>query len=93
LAGNTANTAVATVSAALGTWQQLTYTTGTIPETTVLEFFIDCDGSAGWVNIDDWSSTTSNDSRNLKYFGVPGSYAEIDYNAGGVSEHSYTFIS
>jgi hypothetical protein len=93
LAGNTADTVAATATAGLGVWEQLTYTTGTIPETTVLEFLIDCDGSTGWVNIDDWSSTTSNDSRNLKYFGVPGSYAEIDYNVGGSSEHSYTFIS
>jgi hypothetical protein len=94
LAGNLTTLAAATMTASLGVWEQLTYTTATIPDSTVLEFYIECDGTAGWINIDDWSSTTSNDSRGLEYFGVPGSYAEIDYNtSGGSSEHSYTFIS
>lgn len=94
LAGNLTTITAATMTASLGVWEQLTYTTATIPDSTVLEFYVECDGTAGWINIDDWSSTTSNDSRGLEYFGVPGSYAEIDYNtSGGSSEHSYTFIS
>lgn len=37
-----------------GTWTQLT---GTITTTSdgVMEVFVDCDGTTGWVNIDDWS--------------------------------------
>ena len=29
----------------------------------VAEFYVDCDGTAGWINIDDWNTTTTNDSR------------------------------
>jgi hypothetical protein len=47
---------LATMSAALGTWEQLT---ATIPYTAYnnggFEIYVDCDGTAGWINVDDWS--------------------------------------
>jgi hypothetical protein len=47
---------LATASAALGTWEQLT---ATIPYTAIgnagFEIYVDCDGTAGWINVDDWS--------------------------------------
>jgi len=47
---------LATMSAALGTWQQLT---ATIPYTAYnnggFEIYVDCDGTTGWINVDDWS--------------------------------------
>ena len=49
---------LATASAALGTWEQLT---ATIPYTAYnnggFEVYVDCDGTAGWINVDDWSVT------------------------------------
>ena len=46
----------ATMTAALGTWEQLTVT---IPYTAYstggFEIYVDCDGTTGWINVDDWS--------------------------------------
>ena len=47
---------LATMTAAVGTWEQLT---ATIPYTAYntggFEVYVDCDGTAGWINVDDWS--------------------------------------
>jgi hypothetical protein len=48
-----------TATVAAGNWETLTGTTGTPSEDGVLEFFVDCDGTTGWVNVDDWSVTDS----------------------------------
>ena len=45
-----------TASGAAGTWETLTYTLPTsVSASTGLEFYLDCDGTAGWVNIDNWN--------------------------------------
>jgi hypothetical protein len=45
-----------TMSSSLGTWEQLT---ATIPYTAIsnggFEIYVDCDGTTGWINVDDWS--------------------------------------
>ena len=45
-----------TMTAAVGTWEQLT---STIPYSAIsnggFEVYVDCDGTAGWINVDDWS--------------------------------------
>jgi hypothetical protein len=47
---------LATMSVGLGAWQQLT---ATIPYTAYstggFDIYVDCDGTAGWINVDDWS--------------------------------------
>jgi hypothetical protein len=47
---------LATMSVGLGTWQQLT---ATIPYTAYstggFDIYVDCDGTTGWINVDDWS--------------------------------------
>ena len=47
---------LATMTAAVGTWEQLT---ATIPYTAYstggFDIYVDCDGTAGWINVDDWS--------------------------------------
>jgi hypothetical protein len=47
---------LATMSVGLGTWEQLT---ATIPYTAYntggFEIYVDCDGTTGWINVDDWS--------------------------------------
>lgn len=54
--GITSDTILATATnAANGAFQLLTATTSAITDDAALQFFIDCDGTAGWVNVDDWS--------------------------------------
>ena len=49
---------LATASAANGTWQQLSATLPVVPyEDSAFEVYVDCNGSTGWVNIDDWKIT------------------------------------
>jgi len=47
---------LSTMTAALGTWEQLT---ATIPYTAYstggFDIYVDCDGTTGWINVDDWS--------------------------------------
>jgi hypothetical protein len=42
-------------ASAEGAWEQLTGTSPAITDDAVLEFYVDCDGTAGWVNVDDWT--------------------------------------
>lgn len=54
--GVTDDTVLATAtSAANGAWELLTATTPSASAAGVFEFYIDCDGTAGWVNVDDVS--------------------------------------
>lgn len=54
--GVTADTVLATGSVGVGTWEQLTATTPTsiATEDGAMQFYVDCDGTTGWINIDDW---------------------------------------
>lgn len=38
-----------------GAFEQLSGTTDAVTDDGVLEFYIDCDGTTGWINIDDWT--------------------------------------
>jgi hypothetical protein len=49
---------LATMSAAVSTWQQLTATTNSALDNGVFSFYVDCDGTAGYINVDDWSVTS-----------------------------------
>lgn len=51
------DTVLATHSAAADTWQQLSGATAAASENGVGEFFVDCDGTAGAVYVDDWSAS------------------------------------
>ena len=101
---NLDNTTVDTMTATAGNWEQLTYTTSAVAYDTTLEFIVVCDGRTGWINIDDWSTTSSNDTRgDFIQSSVVGQYIEPDYSpastSGGSSPastsggSSYTFIS
>lgn len=54
-AGISSEGTLATMSASTGTWQQLTGTSPAVTDDAILEFYVDCDGTAGWINIDDWT--------------------------------------
>jgi hypothetical protein len=73
-----------------GTWETLTYTTPSVSNNCVLEFYIDCDGTAGFINVDDFKTTTFVDTRNGTYLTPIGSYIEADWRRPG---GSYGFIS
>jgi hypothetical protein len=88
--GNLAETICATASAAAGTWQTLTYTTPSVTNDGIAEFYVDCDGTTGWVNVDDWSTTTFNDTRGTDYWGNSSVYIEADYKVPGAT---YTFFN
>ena len=53
--GITSDTVLATYSAGTGSWNQLSGTTAAFSDDGVAEVIVDCDGTAGWTNIDDWS--------------------------------------
>ena len=54
--GITADTVLATATiSSEGAFELLTGTTATVTDDGVLEFVVDCDGTTGWVNVDDWS--------------------------------------
>lgn len=57
IAGITTDTVLDTMSGGTGVWEELTGTTATVSDDCVLEVYVDCDGTAGTVNVDDWSVT------------------------------------
>lgn len=54
--GQTADVVLATAAATAGTWEKLTGTISTPNDNGAFEFIVDCDGTAGWVNVDDWTA-------------------------------------
>ena len=95
LAGNLSDVFGATASGAAGSWQQLSYTTPAVNNTCVLEFYIDCDGTTGWINVADWATTTNINSRGINYWSSQGPYVEISNVAGTTAPGggSFTFVS
>lgn len=57
-AGINSDTILATSVASAGTWELLSGTTAAISDNAVFSWYVDCDGSAGWVNIDDYSANS-----------------------------------
>jgi hypothetical protein len=53
--GINTDTVLDTMTASNGTWEQLTGTTSAVNADGAFEFYVDCDGTTGWVNVDDWS--------------------------------------
>ena len=58
--GITSDTVIDTASGSSeGAFEALTGTTSAVTDDGVLEFYIDCDGTTGWINIDDFSATVA----------------------------------
>lgn len=53
--GITADTVLDTMTAAVGTWEQLSGTTAAATDDGAFEVVVDCDGTTGWINVDDWA--------------------------------------
>ena len=68
-AGITADTVLATAtSASEGAWETIQGTTAAVTDDAVLAFVVDCDGTTGWVNVDDWSSTGYEETKGTKFW-------------------------
>lgn len=82
LYGGISAATVDTAAAAAGDWEQLTGSVGPVSVDTELEFYVDCDGTAGFVNVDDW--TVSGDSKTKIWFeGLPNNWIESSSSGGG----------
>lgn len=58
--GITADTLLDTATAASdGAWEGLTGTTAAATDDGVLEFYLTCNGTAGWINADDFTATVA----------------------------------
>jgi hypothetical protein len=53
--GYTSDTVLDTMTSAAGSWEQLTATTSAASQDGAFEVYVDCDGTAGFVNVDDWA--------------------------------------
>jgi len=54
--GIDADSVLDTATGGTGSWEELTGTTATVTDNGVLEFVVDCDGTAGVVYTDDWTA-------------------------------------
>lgn len=55
-AGIAADVVLDTLSVGADTWEELTAATAAVTDDAILEFYVDCDGTAGSVFADDWSA-------------------------------------
>jgi hypothetical protein len=53
-----------------------------MPYDSVLDFYVDCDGTAGFINVDGWKSSGA-DSRNNSYWLQNGPHIEADWTQPG----------
>lgn len=52
--GINADVVLATMTLAIGNWELLTGTSAAANDNGILQAYVDCDGTAGWINVDDW---------------------------------------
>jgi len=55
--GITSDVVLATASGTTGAWETLVGTTASVTDDCVLLVYVDCDGTTGWVNVDDWTKS------------------------------------
>lgn len=79
-AGITADTLLATSSASAGTWDTLNSGTVSSTDDTVLEFFVRCDGNAGWANCATFGCNAILNTKTLHYW-LPGTVFAVNDNA------------
>jgi hypothetical protein len=83
--GINADTLLATATSANeGAWEILSGTTATVTGDGVLKFIVECCGTTGWINIDDWSCSTSNDTKGQLFWhgGLPVVYGNNSSGGG-----------
>jgi hypothetical protein len=89
-AGISANTVLATATGASeGAFETLSGTTAAVTDDAVLEFIVDCDGTTGWINIDDFSCVSENPGGTKNWaatLGGPGMWG-VPAGGGGLMSH------
>jgi len=76
--GITADTVIATAtSASEGAWETLSGTTAAPTDDGVMEFVVDCDGTTGWINVDDFAAVGGQPTNGMKYW-LNGSPCVLD---------------
>lgn len=83
-AGISADTVLATYSSGTGSWNQISGTTAAVTDDCVLDFFVDCDGTAGWINADTFSAARSSS---------PSTIGEMNYWQDGQPASQWENIS
>lgn len=91
--GITTDTVIDTATASAdGAYETLTGTTSAATDDGVFEFYVDCDGTTGWVNLYDWGANINNDPSSTEYWSDGAAYLGAEYNAGGGGgQRSYVF--
>lgn len=76
-------------NAANGAWETLSYTLPVaVTDNVGMEFYVDCDGTTGWVNVDTF---VSNNNNSMTYFMNGEPVSDIATSSGG--ETSFIFLS
>lgn len=76
-------------NAADGAWETLSYTLPVaVTDNVGMEFYVDCDGTTGWINVDTF---TSNNNNSMTYY-LNGEPVQ-DIPSAGTTETFYTFIT
>lgn len=77
------DTVLATASGAAGSWEYISGTTPVAIDDAAFKVVVDCDGTQGWVNVDDWYISSSNATKGEKYWtdGAPTEF--VTKNQGG----------
>lgn len=91
-AGSTYNSDIicATAAAASGNWETLSYTLPTaVDDNVALEFYVDCDGTTGWINVDTIITGTATNNLTNYINAEPVAIATAGSAAVGTS---YTFV-
>lgn len=89
-AGISADTVLATATVASeGAFETISGTTASVTDDCVLEFFVDCDGTTGWANIDTWVGPTAKSTLGEKYWKDGNFFAYGDNSSGGASAVQY----
>jgi hypothetical protein len=89
-AGIASDVVIATLSVGADTWETLTGTTAAVDDDCVLEFVVDCNGTAGNVLVDTWSGGGDG---SVKYWhnGLPNS-AGAAGSGGGSREFGFAHV-
>lgn len=72
-----------------GAWELISGPLPTLNDDGFLELYVDCDGSAGWVNVDSILFNRANNTKSLQYWLDAGSFVCSD----NVSNQSSTYFS
>jgi hypothetical protein len=57
--GIAADVVLDTMTVAIGNWELLTGVSAAVTDDAILTAYVDCDGTAGWINVDDWNGAST----------------------------------